>query len=138
MLSGCLLRTEAGRRMDSSSGRTAHQWTKPLGTVENQIKQKKAKRRASIYSLETPNCSTTAAQTLVTSSASFLLRFPRALNNEMCPLLPPHHRQPPIATYVLKFQSVWRFKSRSFAQRMLKRKIFLFLLGICQPIYQIK
>jgi hypothetical protein len=28
---GCLLRTEAGHRMDSSSGWMARQWTKPLG-----------------------------------------------------------------------------------------------------------
>jgi hypothetical protein len=72
--------------MDSSSGRMARQWTNPLGQVDNQIVQKKAKRRASIYTLDTPNWSTTAAQAFITSSANFLLRSPRALNNQMSPL----------------------------------------------------
>jgi hypothetical protein len=47
ILSGCLLRTLAGSRMDSSSGRTARQWTNPLGTVNNQIMHAQAKRLAS-------------------------------------------------------------------------------------------
>jgi hypothetical protein len=94
--SGCLPRTSAGRRMDSSSGKMARQWTKPLGTVEIQMMQKKAKRRASFYTLNTANCGTGSAQTLLFYSASFLLRSPRALNNQMSPLLPPHHQQPPI------------------------------------------
>jgi hypothetical protein len=47
-ITGCLLRTLAGRRMDSSSGRMARQWTHTLGTVDNQMMQKKAERRASI------------------------------------------------------------------------------------------
>ena len=37
VVSGCLLRTSAGRR-DSFRGRTRRQWTKPLGAVDKQIK----------------------------------------------------------------------------------------------------
>jgi hypothetical protein len=122
---GCLHRTSAGRRMDSSSGRMAHQWTNPLGTEENQIEQKKAKRRASIYPLVTPNCSTTAAHNFFASSARFLLRFPRVLNNQMSPLLPPLHQQHAISFTSAWGESVQLFGTHPRGQRAKRAKSFL-------------
>jgi hypothetical protein len=55
---GWLPQTKAGHRMDSSGGRTARQWTMRRGGKDNQIMQKKAKRRASICKLNTAICST--------------------------------------------------------------------------------
>jgi hypothetical protein len=123
--------------MDSIAGRMARQWTKPLGTVDIHIDQAKAKRRVSGYTLEKPNCSTTPAQTLVTSSASFLLRSPRALNNQMSPLLPPHHQQPLIAT-CSQIPSGMALQVTEFCPAHAKKEDFsFFILGIRQPIYNI-
>ena len=54
-----------------------------------------------------PNCGTQAAHALLASSARFLLRSPPALNNQMSPLLPPHHLRPPIVTCKLD-KRMWR------------------------------
>jgi hypothetical protein len=82
--SGYLLRTQLGRRLDSISGRTARQWTIPLGQVDNQMRQAQATRCALVYTLEKPNCSTGSVHTMLTSCAKFLLRSPRAFHKIKC------------------------------------------------------
>lgn len=64
---GCQLRTLVEQR-DSSVGRTAHQWMTPLGILEllekpkNLMISKRNKKLALVFTLETPNCATTAAR----------------------------------------------------------------------------
>jgi len=88
------------------------QWTKPLGTVDNQMMQKKAKRRVSFYTLETPNWSTKAAQVIIASSARFLLSSPRAFHNQM---LTSHHPTSPNIVKYSPFSSRRRLITLKFA-----------------------
>jgi hypothetical protein len=76
--SGCLGRTLAGR-LDSTCGQTALQWKIPLGEVDILRIQEQANKLALWLTLETPDCTTSPAQLLLTPFVTWRRRSLPAL-----------------------------------------------------------